>query len=89
MERANILKPMKDSAGLLFAHLTPALDPAALGDWRKRANNPTFLSLLKRNPQSADEPYTPLAPILFQDPTKMDVQGLFKSKVLTQVSCTF
>ncbi|KAI6107525.1 hypothetical protein EV401DRAFT_1891997 [Pisolithus croceorrhizus] len=31
--------------------------------------------------------YTPLAPILFQDPSAMDVSGLFKNKVLTQIAC--
>jgi hypothetical protein len=66
----------------------PTLDPAALGDRRKRADNPTFLSLLKRNPKNPDVPFTPLAPILFQDPDQMDAQGLFKNKVLTQVSHT-
>ena len=89
MERANILKPIKDSAVQLFAHLTPALDPAVLGDRRKRLDNLAFLSLLKRNPQNPDDQYTPLAPILFQDPNKIDVQGLFKNKVLTQVNFSF
>ncbi|KAF8431428.1 hypothetical protein L210DRAFT_3651129 [Boletus edulis BED1] len=86
-ERANILKPLKDSVVQLFTHLSPALDPAALGDWRKRTGNHAFLSLLKRNPQNPDDPYTPLAPILFQDPKNMDVQGLFKNKTLTQMAC--
>ncbi|KAI5981571.1 hypothetical protein EDD15DRAFT_2379405 [Pisolithus albus] len=86
-ERGNILKPVKDSAAQLFAHLSPGLDPAVLGDWRKRTANPAFLSLLKRNPVNTDEVYTPLAPILFQDPSVMDVSGLFKNKVLTQIAC--
>ncbi|KIK13567.1 hypothetical protein PISMIDRAFT_17892 [Pisolithus microcarpus 441] len=86
-ERGNILKPVKDSAAQLFAHLSPGLDPGALGDWRKRTANPAFLSLLKRNPVNTDEVYTPLAPILFQDPSVMDVSGLFKNKVLTQIAC--
>lgn len=88
-ERANILKPIKDSAVRLFAHLKPALDPVALGDWRKRVDNPAFLVLLKRNPQDPNDQYTPLPPILFQDPLSMDVRGLFKSEVLTQVGRCF
>ncbi|KIN94657.1 hypothetical protein M404DRAFT_167717, partial [Pisolithus tinctorius Marx 270] len=85
-ERGNILKPVKDSVTQLFAHLSPGLDPVALGDWRKRMDNPAFLSLLKRNPANHDEAYTPLAPILFEDPSAMNVSGLFKNKVLTQVN---
>ncbi|KAI6143423.1 hypothetical protein BKA82DRAFT_4360009 [Pisolithus tinctorius] len=83
-ERGNILKPVKDSVTQLFAHLSPGLDPVALGDWRKRMDNPAFLSLLKRNPANHDEAYTPLAPILFEDPSAMNVSGLFKNKALTQ-----
>ncbi|KAI6106574.1 hypothetical protein EV401DRAFT_1892497 [Pisolithus croceorrhizus] len=83
----NILKPVKDSTVQLFAHLSPGLDAAALRDWRKRMANPAFLSLLKWNPVNTDEVYTPLAPILFQDPSTMDVSGLFKNKVLTQIAC--
>ncbi|KIK14664.1 hypothetical protein PISMIDRAFT_17139 [Pisolithus microcarpus 441] len=86
-ERGNILKPVKDSATQLFTHLNPGLDPVALGDWRKRTANVAFLSLLKRNPENTDEVYSPLAPILFQDPSVMDVSGLFKNKVLIQIAC--
>ncbi|KAI6004784.1 hypothetical protein EDD15DRAFT_2191559 [Pisolithus albus] len=86
-ERGNILKPVKDSTAQLFAHLSPGLDPAALRDWRKRTANPAFLLLLKWNLVNTDEVYTPLAPILFQDPSMMDVSGLFKNKVLTQIAC--
>ncbi|KAF8546543.1 hypothetical protein OG21DRAFT_1491096 [Imleria badia] len=86
-ECANILKPLKDSAALLFTHLMPTLDPAALGDWRKCTDNPAFLSLLKQNPKNPDDQFTPLAPILFQDPDQMDAQGLFKNTVLTQMAC--
>ncbi|KAI9571897.1 hypothetical protein HD554DRAFT_2036416 [Boletus coccyginus] len=71
-ECINIFKLMKDSAGLLFTHLTPALDSTALRDLQK---------------QNVDDLYTPLAPILFQDPNKMNIQGLFKNKVLTQMAC--
>ncbi|KIO02879.1 hypothetical protein M404DRAFT_147020, partial [Pisolithus tinctorius Marx 270] len=84
-ERGNILKPVKDSVMQLFAHLSPGLDPVALGDWRKRTDNPAFLSL-KRNPANHDEVYTPLALILFEDPSAMNVSGLFKNKALTQVN---
>ncbi|KAG6374271.1 hypothetical protein JVT61DRAFT_4292 [Boletus reticuloceps] len=87
IKRANILKPLKDSVVQLFTHLSPALDPAAIGDWRKCMGNHTFLSLHKRNLQNPDDPYTPLAPILFQDPKNMDIQGLFKNKTLTQMAC--
>ncbi|KIO12069.1 hypothetical protein M404DRAFT_19894 [Pisolithus tinctorius Marx 270] len=83
-EHGNILKPVKDSVMQLFAHLSPGLDPVALGDWRKRMDNLAFLSLLKRNPVNPDEAYTPLAPILFEDPSAMNVSGLFKNKALTQ-----
>ncbi|KAI6144583.1 hypothetical protein BKA82DRAFT_4358353 [Pisolithus tinctorius] len=85
-ERGNILKPVKDSVMQLFAHLSPGLDPVALGDWRKRTDNPAFLSL-KRNPANHDEVYTPLALILFEDPSAMNVSGLFKNKALTQIAC--
>ncbi|KAF8127386.1 hypothetical protein EV363DRAFT_1515132 [Boletus edulis] len=86
-ERANILKPLKDSAALLFSHLISALDPVALGDRKKCVDNPVFLSLLKRDPTNPDNQYTSLAPILFQDPNRIDTQGLFKNKVLTQMAC--
>ncbi|KAF8547607.1 hypothetical protein OG21DRAFT_1490075 [Imleria badia] len=73
-ECANILKPLKDLAALLFAHLIPTLDPVLLGDWKKCADNPAFLSLLKRNPTNPNDQYTPLAPILFQDPNRIDAK---------------
>ncbi|KAI6100509.1 hypothetical protein F5141DRAFT_1066113 [Pisolithus sp. B1] len=86
-EHRNILKPVKDSTVQLFAHLSPGLDLVALADWRKRTANPAFLSLLKQTPLNTEEVYTPLAPILFQDLSAMDVSGLFKNKVLTQIAC--
>ncbi|KAG6369595.1 hypothetical protein JVT61DRAFT_14215 [Boletus reticuloceps] len=86
-ERANILKPLKDSAALLFSHLIPALDPVALGDRKKCVDNPVFLSLLKRDPTNPDNQYTSLVPILFQDPNRINTQGLFKNKVLTRMAC--
>ncbi|KAI6104662.1 hypothetical protein EDD16DRAFT_1714602 [Pisolithus croceorrhizus] len=86
-EHGNILKPVKDSTVQLFAHLSPGLDPAVLRDWRKRMANPAFLLLLKQNSVNTDEVYTPLTPILFQDPSMMDVASLFKNKVLTQIAC--
>ncbi|KAI6096368.1 hypothetical protein F5141DRAFT_1067743 [Pisolithus sp. B1] len=86
-EHGNILKPVKDSTAQLFTHLSPGLDPVVLRDWRKRTANPAFLSLLKQNLVDTNEVYTPLTPILFQDPSAMDVSGLFKNKVLTQITC--
>ncbi|KAF8452169.1 hypothetical protein L210DRAFT_3499225 [Boletus edulis BED1] len=56
-------------------------------DRKKRVDTPVFLSLLKRDPTNPDNQYTSLAPILFQDPNRIDAQGLFKNKVLTQMAC--
>ncbi|KIN98926.1 hypothetical protein M404DRAFT_30893 [Pisolithus tinctorius Marx 270] len=85
-ECGNILKSVKDSVMQPFTHLSTGQDLVALSDWRKRMDNLAFLSLLKQNPANPDEAYTPLAPILFENLSAMNVSGLFKNKVLTQVN---
>ncbi|KAI5990051.1 hypothetical protein F5J12DRAFT_786577 [Pisolithus orientalis] len=53
----------------------------------RELDNPAFCHSSSETQRNHDEAYTPLAPILFEDPSAMNVSGLFKNKALTQIAC--
>ncbi|KIJ60953.1 hypothetical protein HYDPIDRAFT_169973 [Hydnomerulius pinastri MD-312] len=77
-ERSNILKTIKDSAGIIFAPFK--LDPTLFGNQTAcKKENMQFLGLLKKGGASE---YTHMAPILFANPERMVPDEFFKSPIL-------
>ncbi|KAI5988874.1 hypothetical protein F5J12DRAFT_898070 [Pisolithus orientalis] len=85
-ERPNILKPIKDNAQQLFAHLGLSADLFAAENSRiLRGSNEDVKALLKMHPGSVGTHYTPLSPILFPKPDAPVARDLFKSQLLVNI----
>ncbi|KAI5985816.1 hypothetical protein F5J12DRAFT_898897 [Pisolithus orientalis] len=80
-ERSNVLKVIKDCAGMLFApyNISPDL---FTGQPTCKKDNKACLVLLKKDGVGE---YTHFAPILFADPKQMVTGGFLKSPILVKV----
>ncbi|KIO03303.1 hypothetical protein M404DRAFT_146121 [Pisolithus tinctorius Marx 270] len=81
-ERSNVLKVIKDCAGVLFApyNISPDL---FTGKPTCKKDNKACLALLKKDGVGE---YTCFTPILFADPKQMVTGGFLKSPILVKVS---
>ncbi|KAI6138247.1 hypothetical protein BKA82DRAFT_28232 [Pisolithus tinctorius] len=85
-ERPNILKPVKDNAQQLFAHLELSANLFANENSRALCgSNEAVRVLLKMHPRNIDACYTPLSPILFPKPDAPVARDLFKTPLLVNV----
>ncbi|KAI6146771.1 hypothetical protein BKA82DRAFT_4356273 [Pisolithus tinctorius] len=82
-ERSNVLKVIKDCAGVLFApyNISPDL---FTGKPTCKKDNKACLALLKKDGVGE---YTCFTPILFADPKQMVTGGFLKSPILVKVIC--
>ncbi|KIN93939.1 hypothetical protein M404DRAFT_35577 [Pisolithus tinctorius Marx 270] len=82
-ERSNVLKVIKDCAGMLFTpyNISPDL---FTGKPTSKKDNKACLELLKKDGVGE---YTHFAPILFADPKQMVTGGFLKSPILVKVIC--
>ena len=80
-ERSNILKSIKEVAGILFMGFK--LDPMLVSSQQaSKATEASLLSLLKCNGVGD---YIRLAPTLFENPDSMDADGFMKNPILIKV----
>ncbi|KAI6024320.1 hypothetical protein EDC04DRAFT_2606500 [Pisolithus marmoratus] len=85
-ERPNILKPVKDNAQQLFAHLGLDTDLFANENSRTlRGSNEAVKALLKMHPGNVGARYTPLSPLLFPKLDAPVARDLFKMQLLVNV----
>ncbi|KAI6035879.1 hypothetical protein EDC04DRAFT_2604787 [Pisolithus marmoratus] len=85
-ERPNILKPVKDNAQQLFAHL--GLDTDLFVNENSRTlqgSNKAVKVLLKMHPGNVGTCYTPLSPLLFPKPDAPVARDLFKTQLLVNI----
>ncbi|KAI5988493.1 hypothetical protein F5J12DRAFT_915926 [Pisolithus orientalis] len=83
MERSNVLKAIKDCAGMLFTPYNISLD-LFTGKPACKKDNKACLALLKKDGVGE---YTCFAPILFADPKQMITGGFLKIPILVKVIC--
>ncbi|KIN95001.1 hypothetical protein M404DRAFT_34567 [Pisolithus tinctorius Marx 270] len=85
-ERPNILKPVKDNAQQLFAHLELSANLFANENSRAlHGSNEAVRVLLKMHPRNINTRYTPLSPILFPKPDAPVARDLFKTPLLVNI----